>query len=110
MSAAHFLTVYREYPEAEELIYDLDHPGCPHSEDWPDDVSHYDCGVQFEEDNIGLFESLAYSGTPVTEPGFYLIEFWHEQTTSGPWGPAEHTTGVGVLNGCVQLTTQGAKA
>lgn len=101
MSAAHFLTVEREWPEAEDFIYEIAHPSsCSRSEGWPDDAPHYDCGVQYEEDNMGIFDSLAYSGTPVTETGYYLIEFWHEQTTGGPWGPPEHTTGVGVLDGC----------
>jgi hypothetical protein len=39
----------------------------------------YDCGVEWSRESIGLRWSLHYTGTPVTEPGEYLIQAWSEK-------------------------------
>lgn len=40
--------------------------------------TEYVCAVGFEAANGGVRGSLHYAGTPVKEPGVYLITAWHE--------------------------------
>lgn len=80
----HVLTVHAVTPpESEwddgELDYDIEHPAsCRREQQAVNGVpvtDYWDCAVGFHLED-GLAASLAYSGTPVTEPGTYQIRAW----------------------------------
>jgi hypothetical protein len=100
----HTLTVYFD---GDELTYDLEHPqsctkkvyayefACYGGES--PTVEEWDCDVAWQEGESGLFESLSYSGTPVTEPGTYRIQGWSRKYYVPAYGAYEHDSGVGVM-------------
>lgn len=47
----------------------------------------------------GLAFSLRYSGTPVTEPGTYVIRMWSAMHYSGAYGSYEYDCGIAVTEG-----------
>lgn len=55
------------------------------------------CGVGWELDNTGSLKwQLKYAGTPVTHPGVFRIESWHEIIHN--WqGPDEADGGIGLV-------------
>lgn len=56
------------------------------------------CGVGWELDQVGeLKHQLAYAGTPITHPGIFKIESWHDVSPGGPWGPTEYDGGIGLV-------------
>lgn len=69
-------------------------PECPTRQQWMHDIqwTAYECGVGYQVESIGIRWSLHYSGTPVTKPGRYLIEAWHEVLRGFDW--TEHDAGV----------------
>jgi hypothetical protein len=50
---------------------------CPRENNPPFGLS-YTCMVGYEAEHVEPRWSLHYSGTPVEEPGYYLITTWHE--------------------------------
>jgi hypothetical protein len=106
MGDTHVLIVELEdSDDPESLMTDIEHPvECPRKfvrsyhrglREPCDDSVEYECWLQYEIDNAGLFEGLAYSGTPVTAPGRYLIAAWHEEIRGFEW--TEHDGGITVL-------------
>lgn len=61
-----------------EIVHNDD---CP-QETWEDfdgeSYTHYTCQVGYESEQVETRWSLHYSGTPIEEPGEYLIGTWHE--------------------------------
>ncbi len=88
----HTLTVYREDGE---LHYDLEHPQSCQQED-RDGYAEYTCYIAWQEGNADLFETLDYSGTPVTEPGTYQIQGWTREITSY-YGGREYDAGISLI-------------
>ena len=94
------------YFDGEGLTYDLEHPpsctkkvytyefACYGGES--PTVEEWDCDIYWHETESGLFESLASSGTPVTEPGTYKIQGWSRKTYYY-WAGYEHDAGVGLM-------------
>ena len=85
------------YFDGDELTYDLEHPpSCQQEERYDGHVLAYTCDIAWHEEEAGLFESLAYSGTPVTEPGTYRIQGWSRKTYYHGRG-YEHDASMGVI-------------
>lgn len=58
----------------------------------------HNCGVGFEEREGGSLRwSLKYSGTPIENPGRYLIEPWFESYYVWDYGCYEHDGGVALV-------------
>jgi len=89
------------------LSYDLEHPASCTKKVYRYEfatldgsepvVEEWDCDVAYHEAESGLFESLSYSGTPVTEPGTYRIQGWGRKIYAPAYGAYEHDAGVGVI-------------
>jgi hypothetical protein len=95
-SAPHVLIVrdvgepYGPLSTDEFADFEVEHPGCPTFERW-DGGTGYDCAVG-QQDSIRW--SMHYSGTPVTEPGRYLIESWCDSYYVWDYGCTEYDGGV----------------
>ena len=88
-----------EDPGYREFEYDLEHPpSCKQerSGDGGNSYLYWTCDVAFHEVSSGLASSLAYSGTPITEPGTYRIQVWGRKTYYHGSG-YEYDGGVGVM-------------
>ncbi len=81
------------------LDYDLEHPpSCKQERSaGSGDYLYWTCDVAFHEVSSGLASSLAYSGTPITEPGTYRIQVWGTKTYYHGSG-YEYDGGVGVMD------------
>ena len=103
----HTLIAYFDCDGSDELTYDVEHaPTCTKkvytyefacSGGESPTVEEWDCDIYWHQTESGLFESLAYSGTPVTEPGTYRIQGWSRKTYYHGRG-YEHDAGVGVIS------------
>lgn len=94
----HTLIAYFDDDGSGDLTYDVEHaPTCQQEEQYDGHVLAYTCDIAWHEDQAGLFESLEYSGTPVTEPGTYRIQGWSSKTYYHGHG-YEHDTGVVLIS------------
>ena len=83
-----------------ELDYDIEHPASCKQEECGDGEHSYmawTCDVAGHIGDGGLEFSLNYSGTPVDEPGTYLIQGWGRKTYVYEYGTHEYDGGVGVV-------------
>jgi hypothetical protein len=85
-----------------ELDYVLGHPAVcktvPDTSYGPDTgLVQWDCAVAAHEREAGMAVLLAEAGTPVTEPGTYVVRAWARQyRTGGQLQHTEHEAGVGI--------------
>lgn len=77
-------------------LFRVVHPGeCKAHFDEVFRCTEYDCGVGWNQREIGLRWSLAYSGCPITEPGTYQIQAWAD--TIRGFDYVEYDGGVGLV-------------
>jgi hypothetical protein len=109
---AHVLVVCDVTPGAQagwgaELDYVLGHPAlCKTSPDTSygpgTGLVRWDCAVAAHEREAGMAALLADAGTPVTEPGTYVIRAWARKRLTGAMARVtEHEAGVGIDPGAV---------
>ncbi len=61
------------------------------------------CDVGYAENDGDLAFNLHYSGTEVTEPGFYLVQGWGRKSYAYDYGAWEYDNGVAVVAGPAPL-------
>lgn len=92
---------YGPYSTDEFADFDVEHPGCPTFEMFHGGTG-YECAIG-NEDSIRW--SLHYSGTPITEPGRYVIEPWCESHYVWDYGTTEYDGGVWLVE---EVTSESA--
>jgi hypothetical protein len=93
----HSISIAPSQHDGGEFEYDLEHPPTCQQEDMYDGrVRVYVCDVGWQEGDIGLADSLQYSGTPITEPGTYRIAAWGRKTYYY-WSGYEYDAGITIL-------------
>jgi len=103
--AVHFLTVTAAEPpdgpfDNWHLEYEIAHPwSCKQASHYLG-FEEYTCDVAYHESESGLAFCLHYSGTPVTKPGFYLIQGWGRKYVHWELGP-EYDASIGVISSSV---------
>lgn len=76
------------------------HKDCPKALDhyfWETTIWCYSCWMGEEVSENGLRHSLRYSGTPVDDPGIYLIDTWAEIYKGYEY--TEYDSGVSIVEG-----------
>jgi hypothetical protein len=87
------------------LDYEVQHPWCCEQADRGGYLD-WNCDVAWHINESDLAFSLKYSGTPVTEPGFYLIQGWGRKSYYHDYGAYEYDGSIGVIAGPAPISCE----